>query len=505
MPIPPSILAALAGATVLVNLSASNITIGKADYRHQLVGQQSARCLAAYLYPSAGRRRVDHRPGLGRPGADLRERRPARRIGALRQRRALHRRRRRPRAASRASACGRTPSASRSAGIKARLRALSPRRASTLPVPAGEATRAAPQGRALPLRAGRSGAARRALRRGLQHPGAGAGAAAVGERHREGRDRRLGRARLDPCAAGLRPGDGPARPAAHATSSPTRCPASPPATRTLDQARRLMAAVRLQRQRDRHPAELPADARRHRPSVRRRQGRATTSPSRTCRPASAPATCSGSPTCTRARRRHRRPERAGARLEHLRRRRPHVALQRQRQRAEDADQAPGALGRGQAARSARRGEPGARRDRSPPRSAPSSCPATPASKPAQSIGGRASARTSCRTSTSTTCCATASRRRKVAFLAWTAWHDASGRWPDGPTSSASLHAGRDQEAPAQLPASASSRPASSSARCVPNAPKVGSGGSLSPRGDWRAPSDSEATVWLDELETVPDA
>ena len=35
---------------------------------------------------------------------------------------------------------------------------------------------------------------------------------------------------------------------------------------------------------------------------------------------------------------------------------------------------------------------------------------------------------------------------------------------------------------------------------LPNAPKVGSGGSLSPRGDWRAPSDSEADVWLDELE-----
>lgn len=35
--------------------------------------------------------------------------------------------------------------------------------------------------------------------------------------------------------------------------------------------------------------------------------------------------------------------------------------------------------------------------------------------------------------------------------------------------------------------------------CIPNGPKVGSGGSLSPRGDWRAPSDSEATVWLDEL------
>jgi NAD+ synthase (glutamine-hydrolysing) len=40
---------------------------------------------------------------------------------------------------------------------------------------------------------------------------------------------------------------------------------------------------------------------------------------------------------------------------------------------------------------------------------------------------------------------------------------------------------------------------------IPNAPKVGSGGSLSPRGDWRAPSDSSAEVWLRELErNVPD-
>ena len=35
---------------------------------------------------------------------------------------------------------------------------------------------------------------------------------------------------------------------------------------------------------------------------------------------------------------------------------------------------------------------------------------------------------------------------------------------------------------------------------MPNGPKVGSGGSLSPRGDWRAPSDSAANVWLEELE-----
>ncbi|HTR61373.1 MAG TPA: NAD(+) synthase [Candidatus Binataceae bacterium] len=53
-PIPPSSYAALAGATVLLNLSASNITIAKADYRRDLVGSQSARCLAAYLYSAAG-------------------------------------------------------------------------------------------------------------------------------------------------------------------------------------------------------------------------------------------------------------------------------------------------------------------------------------------------------------------------------------------------------------------------------------------------------------------
>jgi NAD+ synthase (glutamine-hydrolysing) len=55
VPVPPSSFAAMAGATVLVNLSASNVVVGKSAYRHQLVGQQSARCLAAYLYTSAGR------------------------------------------------------------------------------------------------------------------------------------------------------------------------------------------------------------------------------------------------------------------------------------------------------------------------------------------------------------------------------------------------------------------------------------------------------------------
>lgn len=54
VPIPPSSSAALAGATLILNLSASNITIGKDEYRHQLVSNQSARCLAAYLYTAAG-------------------------------------------------------------------------------------------------------------------------------------------------------------------------------------------------------------------------------------------------------------------------------------------------------------------------------------------------------------------------------------------------------------------------------------------------------------------
>ena len=54
VPTPPSAFASLAGATVIANLSASNVVIGKEAYRRQLVGNQSARCLAAYLYSAAG-------------------------------------------------------------------------------------------------------------------------------------------------------------------------------------------------------------------------------------------------------------------------------------------------------------------------------------------------------------------------------------------------------------------------------------------------------------------
>nr|WP_208387912.1 NAD(+) synthase [Microbacterium halimionae] len=54
VPVPPSSAAALAGATVLANLSGSPITIARAEDRRQLVQAQSLRCLAAYVYAAAG-------------------------------------------------------------------------------------------------------------------------------------------------------------------------------------------------------------------------------------------------------------------------------------------------------------------------------------------------------------------------------------------------------------------------------------------------------------------
>ncbi|WP_294959846.1 NAD(+) synthase [uncultured Fibrobacter sp.] len=52
--VPPSGELALAGANVIVNLSASDALVGKCDYRRNLVMNQSARCMAAYVYASAG-------------------------------------------------------------------------------------------------------------------------------------------------------------------------------------------------------------------------------------------------------------------------------------------------------------------------------------------------------------------------------------------------------------------------------------------------------------------
>jgi NAD+ synthase (glutamine-hydrolysing) len=53
VPVPPSAKAALAGATVLLNLSASPITVGRAEDRHLMARSASSRCTAAYLYAAA--------------------------------------------------------------------------------------------------------------------------------------------------------------------------------------------------------------------------------------------------------------------------------------------------------------------------------------------------------------------------------------------------------------------------------------------------------------------
>jgi NAD+ synthase (glutamine-hydrolysing) len=54
VPAPPSSFAALAGATLIANLSASNVVVGKHQYRRDLASNQSARCIAAYLYSASG-------------------------------------------------------------------------------------------------------------------------------------------------------------------------------------------------------------------------------------------------------------------------------------------------------------------------------------------------------------------------------------------------------------------------------------------------------------------
>jgi NAD+ synthase (glutamine-hydrolysing) len=95
---------------------------------------------------------------------------------------------------------------------------------------------------------------------------------------------------------------------------------------------------------------------------------------------------------------------------------------------------------------------------------------------------------------------------KIAFLAWSAWHDAEkGGWPVGLPDS-----GRRAYDLAEIRkwlelflkrffANQFKRSA------VPNGPKISSGGALSPRGDWRMPSDAKPDAWLAELNAnVPD-
>ena len=91
---------------------------------------------------------------------------------------------------------------------------------------------------------------------------------------------------------------------------------------------------------------------------------------------------------------------------------------------------------------------------------------------------------------------------KVAFLAWHAWRDVdAGAWPIG------FPEARAAAATISRPSASGSRPSCGrffgfsqfKRSALPNGPKVSAGGALSPRGDWRAPSDASAAAWLDEL------
>jgi len=95
--------------------------------------------------------------------------------------------------------------------------------------------------------------------------------------------------------------------------------------------------------------------------------------------------------------------------------------------------------------------------------------------------------------------------RKVAFLAYCAWHDRNrGTWPDVPGDRRHEYGIAQIKATLGIFLNRFFKLSQFKRSTIPNAPKVGSGGSLSPRGDWRAPSDSEATPWLSDLALVPD-
>ena len=93
------------------------------------------------------------------------------------------------------------------------------------------------------------------------------------------------------------------------------------------------------------------------------------------------------------------------------------------------------------------------------------------------------------------------RPAKIAFLAWHAWRDVGeGEWPPGfpddrrtafdlATIRRWLVVFTERFFASQFKRSA-----------LPNGPKVSSGGTMSPRGDWRMPSDAKPTAWLAEIE-----
>jgi len=94
---------------------------------------------------------------------------------------------------------------------------------------------------------------------------------------------------------------------------------------------------------------------------------------------------------------------------------------------------------------------------------------------------------------------------KVAFVAYCAWRDKTrGQWPDVPKKKRNQYTIGEIKLWLTIYLHRFFKLSQYKRSCIPNGPKVGSGGSLSPRGDYRAPSDSEATVWLENAKYIPE-
>ncbi|OBJ19207.1 NAD(+) synthase [Mycobacterium colombiense] len=94
------------------------------------------------------------------------------------------------------------------------------------------------------------------------------------------------------------------------------------------------------------------------------------------------------------------------------------------------------------------------------------------------------------------------RPSKIAFLAWHAWSDPEhGIWPPGfPEDKRPSYSLKEIRHWLQVFVQRFYSFSQFKRSALPNGPKVSHGGSLSPRGDWRAPSDMSARIWLDEID-----
>ena len=432
VPIPPSTLAALAGATVLANL------VGQQHHHRQggLPPASSAprsppASIAAYVYAGAGQGESttdlawDGHALIAENGnilAESRALRAARRssssadvdLDRLVADRMRHDELRRLRADHRRLCARPTRSTSRSTSPDA-------------PVPLRR------DGAAVPLRARGPASSATSVAPRCTDPGAAVSRRACG---RPGSSsvvhRRLGRPRLDTGAPRRGAVHGPPRAAAHDVLGVHAARLRHVRRARSRNAHRLMAALGVTRRRDRHPPRRDPDAARPRPPGRHRRAASTTAPTRTCRPAPARRCCSGSPTM------HDGIvlgtgdlSELALGLVHLRRRRPHVALRDQRLGTEDPHPVPDPLGR----RHRPRRRTPAKRCESivdttiSPELVPPAAPTTATSR--ASAAKTSSAPTSCRTSTSTTCSASATARRRSRSSRSTPGATATqGHWPD---------------------------------------------------------------------------